>query len=481
MTLGYLFHILILLFWEYENSFVCCADRVGRTLWFIGAAMFDNLSEKLNIVFKKLKGHGTLSEANIQEALKEVRMALLEADVNFKVTKEFIDSVKAKSLGSDVMQSLTPGQQMIKVVRDELALLMGGVASPIDTSRPPIPVMLVGLQGSGKTTTAGKLARHLKSKGKKPYLVPADVYRPAAILQLKRLGEQLSIDVFDSNPGDDPVNICREAFRAADRGGYDYVIFDTAGRLHIDEDLMQELSAIKSTISPREILFVADAMIGQDSVNVAKAFDEKLDLTGVILTKLDGDARGGVALSVKAVIGKPIKFVGIGEKLDAFEPFHPDRMASRILGMGDVLTLIEKAQDVFDQKKAEDLGKKLRKNTFTLDDFKDQLQQIKKMGSFGEILGMIPGLGKLKGVKDMAPDEKDLKRIEAIINSMTKAERRDTSILNGNRRLRIAKGSGTSVQDVNQLVKRYAEAQKMMKRFTSGGMKGMKRGMPLFR
>lgn len=444
--------------------------------------MFDNLSEKLNTVFKKLRGHGTLSEANIQEALKEVRMALLEADVNFKVAKDFIDSVKSKAVGAEVMHSLTPAQQMIKVVRDELASLMGGAVVPIDTAaRPPIPIMLVGLQGSGKTTTAGKLARHLKSKGKRPYLVPADVYRPAAILQLKRLGEQLSIDVYDSNAGDDPLKICQEAFRAADMGGYDYVILDTAGRLHIDEELMQELSAIKNSISPREILFVADAMIGQDAVNVAKAFDERLDLTGVVLTKLDGDARGGVALSVKAVTGKPIKFIGVGEKLDAFEPFHPDRMASRILGMGDVLTLIEKAHDTFDQKKAEELGNKLRKDSFTLDDFKDQLQQIKKMGSFGDILGMIPGLGKLKGVKEMAPDEKDIKRIEAIINSMTKIERREPSILNGNRRLRIAKGSGTSVQDVNQLVKRYAEARKMMKRFTSGGMKGMKRGMPLFR
>lgn len=444
--------------------------------------MFDNLSEKLNTVFKKLRGHGTLSEANIQEALKEVRMALLEADVNFKVAREFIDSVKAKAMGAEVMQSLTPGQQMVKIVRDELALLMGGVVSPLDTSaRPPIPVMLVGLQGSGKTTTAGKLARYLKSKGKRPYMVPADVYRPAAILQLKRLGEQLSIDVFDSNAGDNPVTICREAFRAADRGGYDYVIFDTAGRLHIDEELMQELSAIKSAVSPREILFVADAMIGQDAVNVAKSFDERLDLTGVVLTKLDGDARGGVALSVKAVTGKPIKFVGVGEKLDAFEPFHPDRMASRILGMGDVLTLIEKATDVIDQKKAAELGEKLRKDAFTLDDFKDQLQQIRKMGSFGDILGMIPGLGKLKGVKEMAPDEKEIKRIEAIINSMTRVERKDPAILNGNRRIRIAKGSGTSVQEVNQLVKKYAEARKMMKMFTAGGAKGLKRRMPMFR
>jgi len=429
--------------------------------------MFDNLSERLNTVFKKLRGHGTLTEANVQDALKEVRMALLEADVNFRVAKEFIDSVKVKAMGSEVMQSLTPGQQIIKIVRDELASLMGGVLSPIDTAaRPPISIMLVGLQGSGKTTTAGKLARYLKSKGKRPYLVPADVHRPAAILQLKRLGEQLSIDVFDSNAGDDPLKICQEAFRAADRGGYDYVILDTAGRLHIDEELMTELSAIKGSISPTEILFVADSMIGQDAVNVAKAFDERVGLTGVILTKLDGDA---------------IKFIGVGEKLDAFEPFHPDRMASRILGMGDVLTLIEKAHETFDQKKAEELGQKLKKDSFTLDDFKDQIQQMRKMGSFGDILGMIPGLGKLKGIKEMAPDEKDIKRIEAIINSMTMVERRDPAVLNGNRRLRIAKGSGTTVQDVNQLVKRYAEARKMMKRFTSGGMKGLKRGMPMFR
>lgn len=444
--------------------------------------MFDNLSEKLNTVFKKLRGHGTLSEANIEEALKEVRMALLEADVNFKVARDFIDSVKVKAMGSEVMQSLTPGQQMIKIVRDELASLMGGVVSPLDTAaRPPIAIMLVGLQGSGKTTTAGKLARLLKSKGKRPYLVPADVYRPAAILQLKRLGEQLGIDVYDSNAGDDPLKICREAFRAADRGGYDYIIMDTAGRLHIDDELMQELSAIKGAISPSEILFVADAMIGQDAVNVAKAFDERLNLSGVILTKLDGDARGGVALSVKAVTGKPIKFIGVGEKLDAFEQFHPDRMASRILGMGDVLTFIEKASDAFDQKKAEEIGNKIKKDSFTLDDFKDQLQQMKKMGSFGDILGMIPGLGKLKNVKEMAPNEKDINRIEAIINSMTRAERREPAILNGNRRIRIAKGSGTSVQDVNQLVKRYAEARKMMKMFTSGGVKGLKRGMPAFR
>jgi signal recognition particle subunit SRP54 len=440
--------------------------------------MFDSLTEKLNSVFKKLRGHGKLTEQNISDALKEIRLALLEADVNFKVVKDFIDRIRVRAVGQEVLGSLTPGQQVVKIVHEELVSLMGGSNTGLNLSyKPPIPVMLVGLQGSGKTTTAAKLGKFLKDKGRKPYLVPADVRRPAAIEQLKKLGEQLSIPVYPSDSQESPVTICRKAIQWADGESGDVVLIDTAGRLHIDEDLMKELEQIKREVTPREILLVADAMTGQDAVQVAKKFNETLDLQGVILTKLDGDARGGAALSIKAVTGKPIKFIGVGEKLDALELFHPDRMASRILGMGDVLSLIEKAQETIDEKKAQELQKKLLKDSFTLEDFGEQLKQIKKMGSVDQILSMIPGMGKLKLPKDFQASEKELGRVEAIINSMTREERRHPDILNGSRRLRIAKGSGTTVQDVNQLLKQYLQTKKMLRTFRKGGMKGLPRGL----
>jgi len=444
--------------------------------------MFDSLTEKLNSVFKKLRGHGKLTEQNISDALKEVRLALLEADVNFKVVKDFIDRIRVRALGQEVLGSLTPGQQVVKIVHEELVSLMGGSNTGLNLSyKPPIPVMLVGLQGSGKTTTAAKLGKFLKDKGRKPYLVPADVRRPAAIEQLKKLGEQLSIPVYPSDPQESPVTICRKAIQWAEGESGDVVLIDTAGRLHIDEDLMKELEQIKREVTPREILLVADAMTGQDAVQVAKKFNETLDLQGVILTKLDGDARGGAALSIKAVTGKPIKFMGVGEKLDALELFHPDRMASRILGMGDVLTLIEKAETAFDEKQAKELERKIRKDAFTLEDFRDQLQQIRKMGSLESILGMIPGLPKnMGGPEGLNVDEKELVRVEAIINSMTPRERANFTLVNGSRRLRIARGSGTTVQDVNQLLKRYAQARKMMKRFAEMEKKGFGKGRRAF-
>jgi signal recognition particle subunit SRP54 len=440
--------------------------------------MFDSLTDKLNSVFKRLRGHGKLNEQNITEALKEVRLALLEADVNFKVVKEFMERIRTRAVGQEVLESLTPAQQMIKIVHEELISLMGGVSSGLNLSyKTPIPIMLVGLQGSGKTTTVAKLGKFLKDKGRRPHLVPADVRRPAAIEQLRKLGEQMGIPVFQPNPQEAPLMICQKAFRWADAENGDVLLIDTAGRLHIDEALMEELKEIRRELTPREILLVADAMTGQDAVNVAQKFNEALDINGVILTKLDGDARGGAALSIKAVTGKPIKFIGVGEKLDALEIFHPDRMASRILGMGDVLSLIEKAQEAIDTKKAQELEKKLLKDTFTLEDFLEQLQQIKKMGSFEQILSMIPGVGRLKLPQDLQGSEKDLVRVEAIINSMTKEERRSPEILNGSRRLRIAKGSGTTVQDVNQLLKQYLQAKKMIRQFKRGGMKGIPRGL----
>jgi signal recognition particle subunit SRP54 len=440
--------------------------------------MFDSLTDKLSAVFKRLRGHGKLTEQNITEALKEVRLALLEADVNFKVVKDFVERIRSRAVGQEVMESLTPGQQVVKVVHEELISLMGGVNSSLNLSfKPPIPIMLVGLQGSGKTTTAGKLAKFLKDKGRKPYLVPADVRRPAAIEQLKRLGEQLGIPVFNPDPQRSPLEICKKALTLADEQNQDVLLLDTAGRLHIDEALMKELEEIKRELIPREILLVADAMTGQDAVNVAKRFNEALDIHGVILTKLDGDARGGAALSIKAVTGKPIKFIGVGEKLDALEIFHPDRMASRILGLGDVLSLIEKAQEAIDAKKAQELEKKLLKDTFTLEDFREQLQQIKKMGSIEQIFSMIPGMGRLKLPKDLQGSEKELVKVEAIINSMTKEERRSPEILNGSRRLRIAKGSGTTVQDVNQLLKQYLQTKKMLRQFKRSGMRGLPRGL----
>ncbi len=442
--------------------------------------MFNHLSEKLNSVFKKLKGHGKLTEKNIEDGLKEVRMALLEADVHYKVVKQLIADIKSRAVGQEVMTSLTPGQQLIKIVNEELTSLMGKTHEDLKLAGPsPSPLMLVGLQGSGKTTTAGKLAVLLRKKGKKPYLVPADVYRPAAIEQLFTLGQQLGVPVFPSAKDLDPVHICREARTAALKEGCDVLVLDTAGRLHIDAPLMEELQRIKDAVHPSEILLVADAMTGQDAVKMAKAFNESIDITGVILTKMDGDARGGAAISIKAVAEKPIKFIGVGEKLNALEPFHPDRMASRILGMGDVLTMIEKAQAVVDEKQAAELEKKLRKNTFTLEDFRDQLRQVRKMGSLTDILGMIPGMGVNKHMKNLSVDENELVRVEAIINSMTPQERRQFTIINGSRRKRIAKGSGTSVQDVNRLLKNYTQILKMMKKINKGGLRDMGRaGLP---
>jgi signal recognition particle subunit SRP54 len=440
--------------------------------------MFDNLSDRLNTVFKKLKGHGKLTEQNIQDGLREVRMALLEADVHYTVVKKLVADIRERSLGQEVMASLTPGQQVVKIVNEVLADLMGGQHEKLNVSGTlPVSVMLVGLQGAGKTTTAGKLAVLLRNEGRKPYLVPADVYRPAAIDQLKKLGEQLTVPVFSSAPEMDPVDICNRARSAAQQAGCDTLIIDTAGRLHIDETLMGELSRIREAVNPSDILLVADAMTGQDAVNIAKSFDDTLNIGGVILSKMDGDARGGAALSIKSITGKPIKFIGVGENLSQLEAFHPDRMASRILGMGDVLTMIEKAQTVMDDKKAAELEKKLRKNRFTLEDFKDQMVQIRKMGSIKDLLGMIPGLGNMKQLKNLNVDEREFVRIEAIINSMTPQERRQHGIINGSRRKRIAKGSGTSVQDVNKLLKNYAQMLKMMKQLNKGGMRGMARNM----
>lgn len=431
--------------------------------------MFESLSDRLGIIIKKIKGCGSLSDANIQEALKDVRMALLEADVNFTVVKDFIERVKNKALGKEVMESLTPGQQFIKIVRDELVEVLGGISCGLELgTKPPAAIMIVGLQGSGKTTTTAKLARYLKSKGRNPYLVSADIYRPAAMLQLKRLAGEITVDVFDTEKSLKPQDITREANRIADIKGYDTVLVDTAGRLHIDNELMEELKELKAILKPKEILFVADSMTGQDAVNTARGFDEAVGITGIILTKLDGDTRGGAALSIKNVTGKPIKFIGVGEKMDAIEPFYPDRMASRILGMGDVLTLIEKAQEFVDEKKAKELEKKIKKDTFTLEDFGEQLRQIKKMGSLESIIAMVPGFKEMQKKSGVMPDERELFKTEAIINSMTKKERLNHTILNANRRKRIANGSGTSVQDVNKLVKQYLQTREMMKRFSKG-------------
>jgi len=443
--------------------------------------MFDNLSDKLNSVFKKLKGHGKLSEKNIDEGLREVRMALLEADAHYRVVKQLIADIRARAIGQEVLESLTPAQQVIKIVNEELTALMGSENEALNLSGAmPQAVMLVGLQGSGKTTTAGKLAVHLRKNGKKPYLVPLDVYRPAAIDQLKKLGEQLSVPVFDSSPDMDPVEIAQKARQKAPSEGCDTLVLDTAGRLHVDSELMNELSRIQKAIEPSDVLLIADAMTGQDAVNMAESFDQALDLGGIVLTKMDGDARGGAALSIKAVTGKPVKFIGVGEKTNALEEFHPDRMASRILGMGDMLSFIEKAQDAVDEKKAADLEKKLRKNEFTLEDFRDQMTQVRKMGSLNDLIKMIPGANKSKQLNKLDVDERELVRIEAIINSMTPAERRNHNIVNGSRRKRIAKGSGTKVQDVNKLLKNYSQVLKMMKKFNKGGMRAMTRNMMPF-
>ncbi len=436
--------------------------------------MFENLSDKLNAAFNKLKGHGKLTEKEIDRGLKEVRLALLEADVHYRVAKQFIADIKLRALGAEVMESLTPGQQVIKIVNEELTRLMGGSRQELslDGER-PVSVMLVGLQGSGKTTTAAKLAVSLKKEGRRPYLVPADVTRPAAIHQLQTLGKQIDVPVYPSETSQSPVKICQQARIDAHKQGCDTLLLDTAGRLHIDEALMKELVAIKKDVSPSDILLVADAMTGQDAVNIARAFDESLDIGGVILSKMDGDARGGAALSIKAVTGKPVKFVGVGEKTNALEPFHPDRVASSILGMGDVLSFIEKAESMVDEKQAAELEKKLRKNEFTLEDFRDQMVQIRKMGSLGDLLKMIPGMGKLKQLKNLEVDDRELVKIEAIINSMTAEERRKHNIINGSRRKRIARGSGTRVQDVNKLLKNYTQVMKMMKKINKSGMRGL--------
>ena len=440
--------------------------------------MFDSLSDRLNTIFKKLKGHGKLTEKNVEEGLREVRIALLEAYVHYKVTKKLVADIKERALGQEVMASLTPGQQVIKIVNDELTELMGGRFADLNLSgAAPTSVMLVGLQGSGKTTTAGKLAVFLRKKGRIPYLVPADVYRPAAIDQLIKLGEQLTVPVFPSSVEMDPVQICQEARTTAHREGYDTLLLDTAGRLHVDEELMAELCRIKDTVKPSDILLVADAMTGQDAVNIAESFNNTLDIGGVVLTKMDGDARGGAAISIKSITDKPIKFIGVGEKLSDLEPFHPDRMSSRILGMGDVLTMIEKAQETVDEKKAAELEKKLRKSQFTLEDFRDQMTQIRKMGSLSDLLNMIPGMGQNKHLKNLEVDDKELVKIEAIINSMTPQERRQHTLIKGSRRKRIAKGSGTSVQDINKLLKNYAQVVKMIQQINKGGMRGMGRGM----
>ena len=427
---------------------------------------FEGLADRLQNAIKKIRGSQKVTEDDLKETLREVRMALLEADVNFKVVKDFIARIKERAMGQEVQASLTPGQFIIKIVNEELTDLLGGTQSKLMVaSKPPTVIMLVGLQGAGKTTTAGKLANHLRKNGKKPLLVAGDVYRPAAIKQLQVLGEQLNIPVFSLGDQVSPVEIAKQAMSKAFSLACDTVIIDTAGRLHINEELMGELKDIKKTVKPHEILLVVDAMTGQDAVTVAESFNNDLGIDGLIVTKLDGDARGGAVLSVKAVTGRPVKFVGMGEKLDALEPFHPDRMASRILGMGDVLSLIEKAQAVFDAEDAAKLEKKLRKEEFTLEQFLEQMQQVKKLGSLESILGMLPGMGNIsQKLKDANVDEKELDRVEAIIRSMTLAERRNPNIINGSRRKRIATGSGTRVQDVNKLLKNFEQSKKMMKK-----------------
>ena len=440
--------------------------------------MFDNLSDKLNAAFRKLKGRGTLTEKNIEEGLKQVRLALLEADVNYRVAKKVISDIKERALGQEVMESLSPGQQVIKIVYDEFTRMMGDTHRGLNLEgRPPAAVMLVGLQGSGKTTTAGKLGLRLRKKGKKPFLVPVDVYRPAAIDQLKKIGKQLDLPVFPSTTDMVPQDICEQAVAMGREKGYDVLLLDTAGRLHVDEPLMAELEAIKKAVRPSEILLVADAMTGQDAVNIAGAFDKSVGLDGVVLTKMDGDARGGAALSIKAVTGKPLKFIGVGEKSTALEAFHPERMASRILGMGDTLSFIEKAQEAVDAKEAEALQKKLLKNQFTLEDFRDQMTSVRKMGSITDLIGMLPGISK-KQLKGMNIDDREFVKIEAIINSMTPGERRNHGIIKSSRKKRIAKGSGVTVQDVNKLLKSYTQTMKMVKKFNKGGMRSLKGMLP---
>jgi len=428
--------------------------------------MFEGISEKLGSTLKRVRGYGKLSESNVEEAVREVRLSLLEADVNFKVVKSFVDAIKQRAIGREVSESLTPGQQFIKIVNEELISILGAETAEIDLrAAPPVCLMMVGLQGSGKTTTSAKLAKTLKEKHKRtPLLVPADVYRPAAIEQLKVLGEQIGVDTFDTRPGMSPVEICKEARESALHAGQDVLIIDTAGRLHIDEELMEELEHIKVAIEPQEIMFVADAMTGQDAVNVAESFNDRLDITGVVLTKMDGDARGGAALSIKSITGKPIKLFGTGEKLDALEVFHPDRIASRILGMGDVLTFIEKAESAFEEKQAERMAKRILKKQFSLEDFAETMAALKKMGPMENMTSLVPGMKQLAdNPKAMDMAEAEVKKTIAVINSMTKKERRDHTIIKGSRRKRIAMGSGTRVQDVNRVIKNYMQMRNMMK------------------
>jgi len=431
--------------------------------------MLDQLAQKLQQIFKSLKGETKLSPEHIDQVLREIRLALLEADVNFKVVKQFVESIKLKALGQEVLESFTPGQQVIKIVRDELVETLGGTSSKLNFSaKPPSVFLVVGLQGSGKTTSSGKLARWLNRNGHRSMLVSADVYRPAARDQLSVIAREVEVPIYRGEGSDEPLRLCREALREAENSGCDVLLIDTAGRLHIDEQLMEELRKIKELVGPSEILFVADAMTGQDAVKSAQEFHHQLGLTGVILTKLDGDARGGAALSIKSVTGQPIKFVGVGEKYDALEPFRPERLVSRILGMGDVLSLIEKAEEAMDQKQAIELERKLRTDSFSLEDFRDQLRQMRKLGPLEQILGMLPQVGPFKDLTKVKVDEKELLHIEAMINSMTPRERTHHQIINGSRRKRIARGSGTSVQQVNQLLKQYVQARKMMKQMSSG-------------
>ncbi|UCD56256.1 MAG: signal recognition particle protein [Candidatus Hydrogenedentota bacterium] len=438
--------------------------------------MFESLSEKLERAFRNLRGLGKLSEKNMEEGLREVRMALLEADVNYRVVKDFIGHVQERALGREVLESITPGQQLVKIVHDALVQLMGGAVEPLGfSSEPPTVMMLIGLQGSGKTTTAAKLASHLRARGHQPLLVAADVYRPAAARQLEILAEQSEIHAYCAEESGDPVGICESSVQYARQNSRDVVILDTAGRLHVDDELIEELQRIRDALCPEEVLLVADSMTGQDAINVAGSFHSRVGITGVILTKLDGDARGGAALSIRAVTGKSIKFVGVGEKLDAFEAFHPDRVASRILGMGDVLSLVEKAQETIDEKRAVEMQAKLLKSQFTLEDFRQQLQQLKKMGPLDDIVAMIPGMSKFKGLQ---PQEKDLVKVEAIINSMTKKERQVPQIIDGRRKKRIARGSGTSVADVNRLLKQFQQMRKMMKQVRRlGRLQGLGGGL----
>lgn len=442
--------------------------------------IFENLAEKLQSTLKNLKGKGKLNEKDVDLAMREVKLALLEADVHYKVVKDFIKKVKERSIGVEVMQSLTPGQQVIKIVNEELSELMGGVQSKINiSSRPPTVIMLVGLQGAGKTSTAGKLALYLKKQGNQPMLVACDVYRPAAIKQLEIVATGAGAIFYSEEGNTNPVDIATKGCEKAKTLGYDIVIIDTAGRLHIDETLMDELKNIKSSVKPHEIMLVVDSMTGQDAVNIAESFDQALGIDGVILTKLDGDTRGGAALSIKAITKKPIKYAAVGEKLEDLEQFHPDRMASRILGMGDVMSLIEKAQSAFDEDKAKEMQMKMKTSDFTFDDFLDQMQQIKKMGPLKNLLEMVPGMSQMKQLKDVDIDDKELVKVEAIIQSMTKKERQNPSLINASRKKRIATGSGTHVSQVNRLLKQFEESKKMMKQFTNMS-KSMKKGKMKF-